>query len=347
VDGLDAAGTAARLAEVFGVAAGHGIEVHRIDIAGVALELRFAGRALLPRLWPALAHHPPATRPPDVVVHLWDAGECGTPLVDYPADALDGGVTAAGRVAPPPPVRVRYQPDLRALLAYDRRAGLAWYEAAAADGLPWWETGAPLRSLLAWVLVDHGRALVHGAAVGDRSGAVLLVGRGGSGKSTTALAALDAGFGYLGDDYCVLDPGPPPRVHSLYATGKVTPATLATFPRLAAHVLNPDRAPDDKALVLPALAHPDALVEEAPLAAVVVPEIRDVDEAAVEPIGRAAALAALAPSTILQLPGAGGEHLRLLGALLREVPARRLVLGRDRASIVTCLRRLRAEVGGR
>ena len=59
-------------------------------------------------------------------------------------------------------------------------------------------------------------------AVGSiTDGAVLLVGKGHSGKSTAALACLAAGMNYLSDDYCFVTTSPPFHVQSLYCSGKI------------------------------------------------------------------------------------------------------------------------------
>ena len=76
--------------------------------------------------------------------------------------------------------------------------------------------------------------MVHAAAVGDESGGVLLVGRGGSGKSTTALSCLGTQVGYLADDYCLVEMVEGPRVHSLYTSGKANRGSIARLPRLRA-----------------------------------------------------------------------------------------------------------------
>ena len=98
--------------------------------------------------------------------------------------------------------------------------------------LPWWEGGAPFRRQLHWALAPDALP-VHAAAVGDARGAALLVGRGGSGKSSTAVACLAAGLGFLGDDYCILRFEPEPVVHSLYCSAKVTNEELPHLGALA------------------------------------------------------------------------------------------------------------------
>lgn len=54
------------------------------------------------------------------------------------------------------------------------------------------------------LLAPHGRFVVHAAAVAGTTGAFLVLGGTGTGKSTLALAALGAGWQVLGDDLAVV-----------------------------------------------------------------------------------------------------------------------------------------------
>jgi hypothetical protein len=69
------------------------------------------------------------------------------------------------------------------------------------DGPPPWFAAAPFRQLIEWTGSVTGALLVHGAMVGRAEGGVLLLGSGGAGKSTTAMAVLAAGGVSTGDDY--------------------------------------------------------------------------------------------------------------------------------------------------
>src|SRR5205807_9852223 len=91
----------------------------------------------------------------------------------------------------------------------------------------------PLRPLLGWVLASPGRHLVHAGAVGSEGQGVLLAGSGGAGKSTTAVACVEAGMSYVGDDYVLLSTGEPPAAHAIYGTAKLDRRSLATLPDLA------------------------------------------------------------------------------------------------------------------
>jgi hypothetical protein len=54
-------------------------------------------------------------------------------------------------------------------------------------------------------------------------------------------------------------------------------------------------------------------------------------------LGASAALAALAPSTVFQLPGGGGRELAALAGLVRTVPVWELHAGTDLDGVVAAL----------
>jgi hypothetical protein len=353
-DGVEAAfASAADLAER--AERVHGTAVDEVRaIGGIRLRIRIVGRPLADALLPALAHHPrhdPGTGH-DVEIRAWDASSTDGDLPWFPLTALDGGTSGAARIEAGrrgPHRRLRYQPDERALSLYDPHADLALWCVADPAALPYWERGAPLRALFHWIMEDHGRALVHAAAVGRPDGGLLIVGRGGSGKSTTALSCVGRGLGYLSDDYCIVDPGPPePRAHSLYSSAKLhhhqlagsgAPAGLA---HLAAWVdaTGPGPEGDDKALLFVAEHATDGdLVPTFPIRAVVVPTITG-GTTTFGPTTAGAALGALAPSSVLKAPGGGAGALALLAGLVRAVPCIELRLGPDLAALPAHLARL-------
>ena len=127
-----------------------------------------------------------------------------------------------------------------------------------------WDWAAPLRAILHWWLGSHGVLQVHGGAVGTAEGGALVVGRGGSGKSTTALSSLAAGLRYAGDDFVAITTRPEPWVHSLYCSGKLDPGHLERFARLPGEVANPVRGEDEKAIVYVGRAFPGSPIAASP-----------------------------------------------------------------------------------
>jgi hypothetical protein len=173
-----------------------------------------------------------------------------------------------------------------------------------------------------------------------------VVGRGGSGKSTTALACLEAGLRYAGDDFVAIEARPDPYVHSLYCSGKLESHHLERFSLLSAAAANPERRGDEKAIVYAQHARPDAPIAGFPLRAVLVPRIVATSpETRVVPASSSTALTALAPSTMFQLHPSQPNALSEMAALVRRVPCFSLELGYDidriPAAVVDLLQALR------
>src|SRR5437667_6307955 len=121
---------------------------------------------------------------------------------------------------------------MRSLCVYDRDAAEAYVHTADAAHIPDWVRRAPLRNVLTWWANDRGLAFLHAGAVTDGAGAVVLAGGSGAGKSTTAMACLAAGLGFVGDDACLVRLDPHPVVFSVYGFAKLEPDALARLPTL-------------------------------------------------------------------------------------------------------------------
>jgi hypothetical protein len=301
------------------------------DIAGRRLRVRLAGEAMRRCLEPALAHLAAAAggAQPDLEAMVWDTRSTG---VELPARER----------AVPMGAETVWQTGAGILTAVDaeRRRAVVW--APDADAVPFNEIAAPLRVFVHLALAHAGMHLVHAAAVGRPDAGALIVGRSGAGKSSTALACLGSGLGVAGDDYVAVAPGEPPHVHSLYSSAKLNPEQLARFPALAAGAANRGRAGEKPVLFL----HPRweaAVVRGFPLRAALAPRIVGRGATSVTRVGRAALLAALAPSTIFQLPGTGGHTLAALARLLAAVPCYELRLGARLADIPPAVERALAD----
>jgi hypothetical protein len=337
-EAVPAGGAAARafsdlegIAETFPRAAKTaGTVERRFEIAGEPVTLRFAGNALVALLTRAFAHLAVSGEAePKLVVNLWDAESTGAhppSLPSVPADAPFGAFYHYAE----PPYRFLYQPGPGALSMLDTEHGEAWYWIASAESLSHWECAAPARHILQWFLGSTGRQQVHGGAVGTPQGGVLLVGKGGSGKSTASLSTLDSELLYAGDDYVAVELGGEPRVHSLYSSGKVDPGHLPRLPHLERAVSNDDKLDSEKAVVYVHEHWPERTSRGFPLRAVFIPRVV---ATRAEPLmtgaSRAAALAALAPSTIFQLHPSGQEALAAMARVVEQVPTYVLELGSD------------------
>ena len=189
---------------------------------------------------------------------------------------------------------------------------------------------APLRTILSWWLKQHGLNGLHAAAIGKTTGGVLLGGAASSGKSTTAFACLNAGFLYLGDDFCILDFDPSPRVYSLYNSGKLTDDNRKWFPQLESTATG--MKDDGKMIYLLSSGRKQQMVESLPVRAVLLPNLTKEQCTRLKPASGGEALNLLAPTTLKLMALPAGSLKSALGAiakLVRQVPCYHLELGED------------------
>ena len=185
---------------------------------------------------------------------------------------------------------------------------------------------------------------MHGAAIGNANGGVLIVGKGGSGKSTTALPALDSDLLYVGDDYTLLALDSGPVVYSLYNSAKLNSDHVRRFSRLLPKISNPERLGEEKALLFINEHYRAKIATQLPLKAILLPQVTGLSETRLRRISTAAGLVALAPSTIFQLPRAGNECFKFLASAARKVPCFCLELGTDLQAIPAAIVQLLSDL---
>ncbi len=304
--------------------AGAGAVTHSVRLTGHRIDLTFSPD-LEPRLMPALAHLKTESQGETALqVRAWDSHSGGTPLPATPwnrADYPDGGEIRGPDTAS---ISIAYRFDPGALSLFDRETGRAVFWIDSADRVPGWMAAAPFRTILPWFVAATGGQFVHGAGVGLDGRGVLVAGAGGSGKSTTALLCADAGLQFVGDDYVVV--GADGDLHAAYGSAKLDDASLALLPHLKPWVVNDD--PEiSKHVVMLSRARPESVVPRLRLEAILLPRLGRSDRSRFHPASASEALLALAPTTVFQLPGAGGPALRFMAELARRVPAYHLDLG--------------------
>jgi hypothetical protein len=190
--------------------------------------------------------------------------------------------------------------------------------------VPVWEHVAPLRHLLAWWAAANGLALVHAAAVSARGQAVLLVGRGGTGKSTTSLAARQAGWTLLGDDYVIVDPGPPPVAYALYGQAKANDRSVA-LAQVGEATRTGVFVHDKHVIALEPLVGADCSAPIVAVCAMQPPEPGTAPD--LTPLPAVAVARALAPSTLKQQLGGWDATWKVMAQVARSVPGYGLQAG--------------------
>jgi hypothetical protein len=306
-----------------------GVREHDLAIGGATVQLRFAGDALEPFVLPPLAHFATSSPSgePDLTVAVFDTRSTGVDAPRFPWRPEELGIqgevaTSAG------PIRAASSDACDVVDVYDAasRVGIHWVADPAT--VPWWEWSAPLRTIVHWWTVPTARVPLHAGAVGRDGRGVLVAGASGAGKSTTALACLEAGLDYVGDDFVLVDVDAL-TVHPLTNTAKLARPDLPRFPGLADAVTNADRLDQEKAFVSVRDARPERLASALALSAIVVPEQTGTRGSRLVRASPAAALRVLAPTTCVHLPGAHREVVTKLGRLVRQVPCHRLEAGTD------------------
>ena len=305
-------------------------------IAGRRATLEFAGPSLTAPMTAAIAHlgvTGPGTA--DLTVIIWDSASTG--LAAPPAPIASDEAWSVHT----PRFRALALPALQSVAWYDRDNHIAIYWTMSASRVPVAEHGSPLLTLWAWWLDDSSVQLTHAAALGSATGAALIVGPGGSGKSSTAIGALRSPLKFLADDYCLVETAGAPVVHSLFSSGKVNAEDESRY-----DWLRPVRALGDHEKTL-YLFHPmlaEQLAIALPLRAILIATVSGDRDTAVVRASAMAALRAVAPSTLLQLRVGTDKPraLKRIADMARHVSAWHLRLGTDRTQIPGVIERLLA-----
>jgi hypothetical protein len=221
----------------------------------------------------------------------------------------------------------------------DRERGLAIYWARSADRVPGYEVAAPLRGIFQWWAADRGIEQVHAAAVGLPDGGVLIAGKPGSGKSNAALACVDSDLYVVGDDFCLIDSKPRPSVFSLYSTAKTAPDDRRRHAFLGGWPSTAMLAGAKKTVYFLQEAAPERLIAGFPLRAILVAEVTDDRESRIGPLTPAAAMVALAPTSLVLAPGSERAAFHRLAALVRTVPCHALRIGTDARQVPRVIHR--------
>ncbi len=312
-----------------------------LSLAGHSLCFAFAGVKLEPAILSAIAHLPAGSGAPSLTIMGWDGAETQAALPPppwaWPENLPPHGIF---RPCGDDSLRVFVAPWSHLILMYHAATSRAFVWTRNAAELPTYHHASPLLQVFSWWTRERDLNLVHGGCVGDDDGAVLLVGKGGSGKSTTCLLAAEAGLNYLADDYCVAASAPSPVVYSLYRSGKLHRGHLQRFPRLASLAIDPNADEFEKPMIFLGEATGHRVATQLPLRAIVVPRISGLETTSFERTSPAEALRALAPSTLLQLGERQSTALQSLADLVRAVPSYRLNLGSRFETVAPGLREL-------
>lgn len=346
-DEADAAARLAGFLASFEAAAARTGIIHRnYEIAGFPVHLRFAGDAMLAEVTTAFSHlEVDPIADPAVSIACWDAVSTGVELLSEVGSRTDYEHAQTENYLAGRYVSGYRRPDF-GLSMLDRETGIGGYWLPDAVDYPnqpdpfYWGWANPLRGILNWWFVARDRLFVHAAAVGAYGGALLMPGPSGSGKTTTSLRCLVAGLDFLGEDYSAVSLEGEPAVHSIYSTAKLFADQYDNRTTQVRLPVEPVRKEFEK-YIFPLYPHfASQLVPSRPLRAIVVPRITGVDAPVLSRCGGGVALAALAPSSILQVPGAGQVAFSKMRRLVTSLPCYSLELGSQSERVPAMLEQL-------
>lgn len=195
------------------------------------------------------------------------------------------------------------------------------------ETVPEWEHAAPLRHQFHWAAHQHQAVVAHAAAFARNGQAFLVVGPGGSGKSTLSAAAGAAGLTVLAEDLCWVDlAGQAPGARRIYDSVKVTGDSLHRFPAVARFVdSHPSEALGKTIVRLPAAEAPAAV----PVRAMFCLSGAFDTMTRIAPCRKTAAFSLLAPSTVFLMRTAPAETAARLKNLVDRLPVFHVIPGAD------------------
>lgn len=297
--------------------------------------LQFAGSKLVPLLSPALTHL--SIAPTDQLkfkIYLWDSDSTGIKIPAPPWNNEDYLARGEIRNGADNNIQIYFNLASGILNIIDLANSTAIFWINNVKNIPYYEMGAPLIHIFHRLLTKLDLQIIHSAALGFAQGGILLAGKGGSGKSSSALRCLTTSLNYASDDYCLISNQPAPTAYSLYCSAKVDDKALQTFNYLKSNIINND-SPDEKSVLILYPQYQNRLIKSFPIKAILLPQVVDRDRTSVEATNAATALRALAPSTILQLAGNEKIAFSNIANLVKQVPCYHLYLGRDLDQIGT------------
>ena len=306
------------------------VKEYRFDfmVAGFKVRICFAGNRMVDIMTPALNHLAASySDPPDLCLCVWDSESTGIAMVPHPVGIED--FTDRGDIWGFYSERFKtafHWSDF-SINVLDLQQGIGVYWVESCSKFPYWVYSSPLRTLFHWWMESQGLQLIHAAAVGTENGAVLIPGKGGRGKSTTALACLSHGMYYLSDDYVIVRGGSSPMVYSLYNTAKINACDIERFPQLETLCINPEKLSHQKAVMYLYPHYKSIIRAELELKAIMLPLVMSSEDSFLDKVEFWTLQRAMGFTTMCQLPNVGRHTHQYLTGLIKQLPCFTLKAG--------------------
>jgi hypothetical protein len=305
--------------------------VKDIKVANLVIRLRFAGDAMLSYIFPAFKHISVSDESliPDYTINIWDSlsSKVDFPKIPCPIEDIEIRGELKGFNSDEFESCYSAQSQMLSTMYHPSKVGNVCLTGDVK--IPAFEVASPLRAIMHWILRKNNMVLLHAASIGTSMGSVLIAGRGGAGKSSTAFRCLIAGMNYFGDDICGLSVQKgEPTINSLYCSGKVLNSEYLKFPELIRYMFKHNEADYNKEVYLL-----NDLISKSPLnhslTAIIIPYQNNSLSIGFEKISFAKALSIICSSSKFLLPAAGDEILRLFSTVIKIIPCYQFNLGNN------------------
>jgi hypothetical protein len=301
-----------------------------LDLAGNNITIKTAGDTLQSFVCRALLHLPQVTSPDiGLEIMVWDELDSNIHLPQppnelfvhpngkkYSQNTLDGYF-------------IIYYENKTIFHLYDLEANRAIVCIRDVHKLPNYFLAAPFFEVFKLWSKKSGFNILHAGCIANNEHAIIIVGKGGMGKSTTSIQSLIGGLNYLSDDYVLVKFGDNPMAYSIFCSGKLHTDHLKNFPTVSKIAFNKNEEIYDKPLMFLNEIYPDQIQLQSPIKAIIAPQLNNEKESFFESLSSFEALKALAPSTILQLRLGNNMDLKIMADFTKSTKCFKLFLGRD------------------
>ncbi len=223
---------------------------------------------------------------------------------------------------------------------FDERRKLGVQLTCDEGQLPPWEPGSVLKSFAYWIALQNKMFMQHAGTVCNGTKGLLLVGRGGSGKSGTVLAGLSDGLISCGDDHVLIEFGETLNARSIYAIMKQDQAGFERCSLFSAEIANLKRNWQNKIEIRPEIIGLPAIDPQCPINAIVFPRVEPSVKSSFKEVTIKDVSDGLVPSNQVEGPGNLSQSIAYTLRLFRSVPIYRLSLGSDAKHVAQTLRNL-------
>lgn len=233
-------------------------------------------------------------------------------------------------------VQIFFQPWQKQIFLYSKSKKTGIYWVRNSEDVPWWECTFSFRIIFHMWTHDLPAQLIHAGAMAKNGKGVLITGKSGSGKSTSCLNLLRAGYDYLGDDYVWVEISDCVTVFALYHSAKIEPDNLdERFSDWKPFIRNKVDYLQQKAVFDIRDLYPKAAISSAVLDGILLPTVFDQEHTTFQKTNPINALMAMAPTTLHHLPHNRDNSYKKMIAISSKLKCYNWNLGRETNQFIT------------